>query len=164
LRSPDEFALPLDCKNKHADFGAPQLFVPVAVIFAQAATRARSSGYRRSCDSRTCPQPDRRIRQLGESWSVRNKSAFIDGMPATEDPIPQNPMDKHSKKTKVMLQDADNTAALSVAANPRVDEAKEVSVASFSAPVIDFFDACDQRPGPHNASCRKRKDYRKLSI
>ena len=76
-------------------------------------------------------------------------------MPATEDPIAQNPMDKHSKKTKVMLQDADNTAVLSVASNPRVDEAKEVSVASFSAPVIDFFDACDQRPGPDNASCRE---------
>ena len=95
------------------------------------------------------------MRQLGQSRSVRNKSAFIDGMPATEDPIAQNPMDKHSKKTKVMLQDADNTAALSVAANPRVDEAKEVSVASFSAPVIDFFDVCDQKPGPHNASCRE---------
>ena len=42
---------------------------------------------------------------------------------------------------------------LSVAANPRVDEAKEVSVASFSARVIDFFDACDEKPDPQNASC-----------
>jgi hypothetical protein len=92
------------------------------------------------------------MRQLGQSRSARNKSAFIDGMPATEDSIAQNPMDKHSKKTKVMLQEADSIAVLSLAANPRVDEAKEVSV---SAPVIDFFDACDQKPGPHNASCRE---------
>jgi hypothetical protein len=67
----------------------------------------------------------------------------------------QNPMDKHSKKAKVMMRDADNTAALSVAANPRVDEAKEVAVVGFSAPVIDFFDARDQKPGPRDASCRE---------
>jgi len=71
-------------------------------------------------------------------------------------------MDKHSKKAKVMLQDADKTAALSVATNPRVDEAKEVSVASFSAPVIDFFDVCDQKPGPHNASCREAERLREI--
>ena len=42
-------------------------------------------------------------------------------MPATEDQIAQNPMNKHSKKAKV----------------------------------IDFFDACGQKPGPDNASCRE---------
>jgi len=54
-----------------------------------------------------------------------------------------------------MLQDTDNTAALSVSANPRADEAKEVSVASCSALVIDFFDSRDQKPGPRNASGRE---------
>src|SRR5262245_64316193 len=64
-------------------------------------------------------------------------------------------IDKHSKKAKVMLQDTDNTAALSVSANPRADEAKEVSVASCSALVIVFFDSRDQKPGPRNASGRE---------
>ena len=54
-----------------------------------------------------------------------------------------------------MLQDTDNTAALSVSANPRADEAKEVSVASFSALVIDFLDAHEQEPAPDNASRRE---------
>jgi hypothetical protein len=54
-----------------------------------------------------------------------------------------------------MLQDTDNTAALSVSANPRADEAKEVSVASFRARIIDFFDARDQKPASHRASCRE---------
>jgi hypothetical protein len=61
-----------------------------------------------------------------------------------------------------MLQDADNTAALSVSANPRTDQAKEVTVASSSALVIDFFDACDQKPAPHNTSCRETKRLPKI--
>jgi hypothetical protein len=54
-----------------------------------------------------------------------------------------------------MLQDTENTAALSVSANPRADEAKEVSVASFSALLMDFLDSCDRKPAPRNASGRE---------
>jgi hypothetical protein len=61
-----------------------------------------------------------------------------------------------------MLQDADNTAALSVSANPRTDEAKEVTVASSSALVIDFFEECDQKPAPHNTSYRETERLPKI--
>jgi hypothetical protein len=54
-----------------------------------------------------------------------------------------------------MLEDTDNIAARSVSSDPRADEAKEVFVAGFSAPVIDFFDSHDQTPAPRNASGRK---------
>ena len=54
-----------------------------------------------------------------------------------------------------MLQETDNTVALAVSADRRTGEAKQVSVASSSALVIDNFDAREQKPTPHIASCRE---------
>ena len=54
-----------------------------------------------------------------------------------------------------MLQETDNTVALAVLATPHTCEAKEVSVAGSSVLVIDCFDAHEQEPAPHNASCRE---------
>jgi hypothetical protein len=54
-----------------------------------------------------------------------------------------------------MLQETDNTVAPADSANPHTGEAKEVSVASSSALLFDFFDAREQKPTPYNASCRE---------
>jgi len=61
-----------------------------------------------------------------------------------------------------MLQETDDVATPSVAANPRADQAKEVSIAGSSAAVIDFFDARDQKPAPRNASSREAERLRKI--
>jgi hypothetical protein len=55
-----------------------------------------------------------------------------------------------------MFEDTANIAALSVSSDPRADEAKEVSVASFSAPVrLISSIRIDQTPAPRNASGRE---------
>lgn len=52
-----------------------------------------------------------------------------------------------------MMQESDNTVAQVVSSNPRTGEANEVSVASPSALVMDCFDAREDKPAAHNASC-----------
>lgn len=63
-----------------------------------------------------------------------------------------------------MLQETDNTVAPAASANPHTGEAKEVSVASSSALLFDFFDAREQSQLHTMLHAEKRKGHRKLSI